>query len=86
MTPTHMDAIPKGMLIDVRQQAGPDASRGQGNIKWQPEWDVPVRDAALSGMSTVQIAADHGMDVAIVRQHLTAMGLVWDKRLCRWVE
>ena len=88
MSPTHIEAIPIGMRIDVRPQAARPGEnvRGQGNIKWQAEWDVPVRMAALSGKSAAQIAADHGVDVAVVRQHLTAMGLIWDKRLCRWVE
>ena len=88
MSPTHIAAIPIGMRIDVRPQAAraDNGMRGQGKIKWMTEWDVPTREAALSGKSTAQIAADHGVDVAIVRQHLTAMGLIWDKRLCRWVE
>ena len=87
-SPTHIAAIPIGMRIDVRPQAAKadNGMRGQGNLKWRPEWDGPAREAALSGKSTAQIAAGHGVDVAIVRQHLTAMGLVWDKRLSRWVE
>ncbi len=87
-SPTHIAAIPIGMRIDVRPQAArrDEGVRGQGNVKWMTEWDVPTREVALSGKSTAQIAADHGVDVAIVRQHLTAMGLIWDKRLCRWVE
>ena len=87
-SPTHMEAIPIGMRIDVRPQAAKrdEGVRGQGNLKWRPEWDVPVRAAALSGKSTARIARDYGENLAVVRQHLTATGLVWDKRLCRWVE
>ena len=88
ISPTHMDAVPVGMRIDVRPQAVKSGEnvRGPGNIKWQPEWDVPVRAAALAGKSTAQIARDYGENLSVVRQHLTAMGLIWDKRLCRWVE
>ena len=87
-SPTHIEAIPVGMRIDVRPQAArpDDGMRGQGNLKWRPEWDVPVRAAALAGKSTAQIARDYGENLSVVRQHLTAMGLIWDKRLCRWVE
>ncbi len=88
MSPTHMEAIPIGMRIDVRPQAvkRDEGVRGQGNFKWRPEWDVPVRAAALAGKSTAQIARDYGENLAVIRQHLTAMGLIWDKRLSRWVE
>jgi len=84
-SPTHIEAIPIGMRIDVRPQAA-KRDGGQGNLKWRPEWDVPVRAAALAGKSTAQIARDYGENLSVIRQHLTAMGLIWDKRLCRWVE
>ena len=88
ISPTHIEAIPIGMRIDVRSQAArpDDGMRGQGNLKWRPEWDGPARMAALAGKPTVQIAEGYGVNLSVVRQHLTAMGLIWDKRLCRWVE
>ena len=83
-SPTHIDSIPGGMLIDVRQQrAGPGAGEP---VRWRPEWNEIARRGALSGMSAVQIARQLGCTCQTVQVHLISQGFVYGGKVAGWVE
>ncbi len=78
---THEDAVPLGMLIDVRQQARgstPDyegKSSNKARKKWRPEWDAVARKAALSGLTAIEIAEYFGCSCKNVQIHLIRRGM-----------
>ena len=87
---THIDSVPAGMLIDVRQQARPaipvENKRIEGTVKWRPEWDAVARKCALSGMSAAEISQHFGCSCKHVQTHLISYGLVYGGRAAGWVE
>ena len=88
--PTHMGAIPPGMLIDVRQQAQAanpvEETRKINLVAWRKEWDAVVRRAAIAGQSAAQIAEHYGVDGRTAQRHLTSLGLQYDAEAKRWKE